>query len=47
MVAVVCVARYPDYKQRFARKATREFTQAKTEQIKEMRQWLKQQLPQA
>jgi HEPN domain-containing protein len=40
-------ARYPDYKQRFARKATREFTQAKTEQIKEMRQWLKQQLPQA
>ncbi|TVQ96679.1 MAG: HEPN domain-containing protein [Desulfovibrionales bacterium] len=40
-------ARYPDYKQRFARKATREFTQAKVVQIKEMRKWLKQQLPQA
>ncbi len=40
-------ARYPDYKQRFARKATREFTQAKVKQIKEMHQWLKQQLPQA
>lgn len=40
-------ARYPDYKQRFARKATREFTQAKMKQIKEIRQWLKQQLPQA
>lgn len=39
--------RYPDYKQRFARKATRDFTLAKVDQIKEMRQWLRQQLPQA
>ncbi|MFH7320147.1 HEPN domain-containing protein [Desulfurivibrio sp. D14AmB] len=36
-------ARYPDYKQSFARKATREFTATRIERIKEMQQWLKQQ----
>jgi len=35
-------ARYPDYKQGFARKATREFTATRIKQIKEMRQWLTQ-----
>lgn len=34
--------RYPDYKQSFARKATREFTANRIKQIKEMQQWLKE-----
>ena len=36
--------RYPDYKQSFARKATRDFTATRIEQIKEMQQWLKAQV---
>lgn len=33
-------ARYPDYKQEFYRKCTEEFTKARTDEIKEVRQWL-------
>jgi len=36
--------RYPDYKQSFSRKATREFTANRIEQIKETQQWLKEQV---
>ncbi len=36
--------RYPDYKQSFARKATRDFTTTRIEHIKETQQWLKQQV---
>lgn len=36
--------RYPDYKQVFSRKATREFTVNRVEQIKEMQLWLKKQI---
>jgi HEPN domain-containing protein len=36
--------RYPDYKLSFHRKATVEFTSEKIDRIKEMRQWLKEQL---
>ena len=34
-------ARYPDYKQSFVRKATRDYTASKLELIKEMQQWIK------
>jgi len=34
--------RYPDYKQSFARKATRDFTATRIEQVKETQQWLKE-----
>ncbi|WP_028324870.1 HEPN domain-containing protein [Desulfatirhabdium butyrativorans] len=34
-------ARYPDYKQSFARKATRDYTSSKLERIKEMQLWIK------
>ena len=37
-------ARYPDYKNRFYRKATREFAEAYVNQIKEFRQWLIEQI---
>jgi len=33
--------RYPDYKQSFSRKATREFTSDRIEKIREIQQWLK------
>lgn len=33
-------ARYPDYKSRFFRKATREFTESYVTKIKEFRKWL-------
>jgi HEPN domain-containing protein len=33
-------ARYPDYKNRFQKKATRPFTEKKIAEIKEFRQWL-------
>ena len=33
-------ARYPDYKKRFYRKATKEFTEIYVIQIREFRQWL-------
>jgi hypothetical protein len=36
--------RYPDYKLSFHRKATVEFTTGKIDRIREMRQWLKEQL---
>ncbi|MFH0726973.1 MAG: HEPN domain-containing protein [Pseudomonadota bacterium] len=36
--------RYPDYKQRFHRKATVEFTSERIERIKEIREWLKEKL---
>jgi HEPN domain-containing protein len=36
--------RYPDYKNSFSRKATREFTVNRVEQIKEMQLWLKKQI---
>jgi HEPN domain-containing protein len=36
--------RYPDYKQSFSRKATSEFTAKRIVQIKEMQQWLKEQM---
>lgn len=35
--------RYPDYKQSFAHKATRDFTATRIEKIKEVQQWLKAQ----
>lgn len=34
-------ARYPDYKNRFAKKATKEFAEKYMEKIKEFRLWLK------
>ena len=37
-------ARYPDYKQRFARKATRSFSEVFIHKIKEFRTWLKDQI---
>ncbi len=33
-------ARYPDYKNRFQRKATREFAESHISKVKEFRQWL-------
>jgi HEPN domain-containing protein len=36
--------RYPDYKQSFQRKATMEFTSERIARIKEMRQWLREQV---
>jgi hypothetical protein len=33
-------ARYPDYKNRFQRKATREFAEGHISKVKEFRQWL-------
>jgi len=33
-------ARYPDYKNRFQRKASREFTESHISKVKEFRQWL-------
>ncbi len=36
--------RYPDYKQSFYKKATREFTADRIERIERMRKWLKEQL---
>jgi hypothetical protein len=33
-------ARYPDYKNRFQKKATRPFTEEKIAAVKELRQWL-------
>jgi HEPN domain-containing protein len=33
-------ARYPDYKNRFQRKATREFAESHITKVKEFRQWL-------
>jgi HEPN domain-containing protein len=33
-------ARYPDYKNRFQRKATREFAEGHVSKVKEFRQWL-------
>ncbi|MCD6585879.1 MAG: HEPN domain-containing protein [Desulfobacteraceae bacterium] len=36
--------RYPDYKQSFYKKATREFASDRIEQIEGMRKWLKEQL---
>lgn len=37
-------ARYPDYKNRFYKKASREFADGYISKIKEFRQWLKEQI---
>lgn len=36
--------RYPDYKQSFFRKASREFTSNRIKRIREMQQWLREQI---
>ncbi len=37
-------ARYPDYKQKFYKKSTKEFTEKNIKKIKEFRQWLKKEI---
>ncbi|OPY17512.1 MAG: hypothetical protein A4E74_01247 [Syntrophus sp. PtaB.Bin075] len=37
-------ARYPDYKNRFQKKANRQYTEMQLNKIKEIREWLKEKI---